>query len=76
MCPKSIASKRARRETVQAVHRESLQELMLRARLLEQEALRESDPARRSSLQTEADGLRSEARERLRRCVAPQSASG
>lgn len=61
MCAKRIVS--------EPVERESIQEVMMRARLLEQQALREADPVRRSSLQTEAAGLRSEGLRRLRHCV-------
>lgn len=74
MCAKRIGFRSPR--VGSKAPKESIQDLMMRARLLEQEALRTSDPARRSSLQTEADGLRSEARQRLKRCVASQSASG
>lgn len=53
--------------------RESIQDLMMRASLLEQQALRENDPARRLALQTEAGDLQFEARQRLKRCVVSRS---
>ncbi len=66
MCP--------RRTAARPEGRESIPDLMLRARLLEQEALRESDSVRRSALRREVEDLRSEARRRLKRCVASQCA--
>ncbi len=53
--------------------RKPIQELMMQARLLEQQAQREADPALRSRLEREAAGLRSEVERRLRRCVESQS---
>ena len=69
MCARRIASRGIK-------ERKSIQELMLRARLLTQQAQREPDPALRSRLETEAAELSSEARRRLRACVASQCASG
>lgn len=68
MCPRRVASR--------SVRRESIQELMLRARLLDQEALREVDAVRRSALEKETGALWSEARRRLRPCVVPRCMSG
>lgn len=69
MCARRIASRGIK-------ERKSIQELVLQARVLSQQAQREPDPALRSRLEMEAAELSSEARQRLRRCVASQCASG
>lgn len=69
MCARRVGSRISK-------ERKSIQELMMQARLLEQQAQREADPALRSRLEMEAGELASEARQRLRRCVASQCASG